>query len=366
MQYLKSEENINISAKNNHWLDLVRASAILLVLVSHSRKLLFPITKKAQLLKFGGFLGVEIFFVLSGFLIGSIIVEKSLKSENRWRWIPRFWVRRILRTYPNYLLFLFLNLLVVDTWRPEEIPNLWRYLTCTQSLLSAHPQFFGEAWSLVIEEIFYLLLPIMMVITLRSSPVQALLWALILLLSLSLISRVAVVLTQQHLTFNQIRSTALLRLDSIMFGVLTSYYYHYHDKWRSRLIKVAPFLASFCLPVVLIAMQPDSVLDESLTLKIGLFPVANISAVGILLSGLNLPIRGPFHVIAGAIARWSYSAYLMNLLILSAMTFYLPPVTSSTAAPYWVCFMLVTIVSSGMLYHFFERGFLSWRDRWLP
>ena len=84
--------------KENHWLDICRASAILLVLLSHGRRLLFPVFPDAQLFKFGGFLGVEIFFVLSGFLIGSIIIEKSSKSDSRWRWIPKFWGRRFLRT----------------------------------------------------------------------------------------------------------------------------------------------------------------------------------------------------------------------------------------------------------------------------
>lgn len=154
---MNSALNNRDSMKSNHWLDICRASAILLVLLSHGRRLLLPIFPDAQLFKFGGFLGVEIFFVLSGFLIGSIIIEKSSKSDSRWGWIPKFWGRRFLRTYPNYLLFLLLNWLIIDTWRPESAPELWRYITFTQSLLSPHPSFFGEAWSLVIEEIFYFL-----------------------------------------------------------------------------------------------------------------------------------------------------------------------------------------------------------------
>ncbi|WP_421158810.1 acyltransferase family protein [Aeromonas dhakensis] len=68
---------LNNFSKANRWLDICRASAILLVLLSHGRRLLFPIFPDAQFLKFGGFLGVEIFFVLSGFLIGSILIDKS-------------------------------------------------------------------------------------------------------------------------------------------------------------------------------------------------------------------------------------------------------------------------------------------------
>lgn len=354
------------SVKNNHWLDLCRASAILLVLLSHGRHLLFPIFPDAQLFKFGGFLGVEIFFVLSGFLIGSILIEKSTESRSRWRWIPHFWGRRFLRTYPSYLLFLFCNLLVINTWRPESMPeSLWYYITFTQSLLSAHPSFFGEAWSLVIEEIFYFLIPIIMLFYWRDSAMQSLLNALFTLLIFSFFMRVIVVYVQPELTFNQIRSTALLRLDSIMFGVLTSYfYYHGASIWRGVLIKAAPWFSLFLLPVVIISMQPDKIIDESLSLKVLLFPMASISAVGLLVVGINWKIN-IFYGLIRPVARWSYSAYLVNLLVLSAMNFYLPQVTFNTAVFYWFGFISITLLISFIMYNFFEKNILLWRDHWI-
>lgn len=362
---MSSALNNRFDIKNNHWLDICRASAILLVLFSHGRRLLFPIFPDAQLFKFGGFLGVEIFFVLSGFLIGSIIIEKSSRSESRWRWIPNFLGRRFLRTYPNYLLFLLLNWLVIDSWRSESIPELWRYMTFTQSLLSPHPGFFGEAWSLVIEEVFYFFIPVIMFFTWRGSAVQALLVTLFILLVFSLMMRTIFVYSDPELTFNQVRSTALLRLDSIMIGVLTSYFY-YHDKlWRDRIIKAAPFLSLFLIPVVIISMQPDEVMDESLFLKVFLFPIANIAAAGLLVFGMNLRINNLFYRLVRPVARWSYSAYLVNLLVLSAMGFYLPNVTVDTAMLYWFGFIFTTLILSAVTYNYFERNILLWRDHWI-
>ena len=351
--------------KDNHWLDICRASAILLVLLSHGRRLLFPIFPDAQLFKFGGFLGVEIFFVLSGFLIGSIIIEKSSSSESRWRWIPHFWVRRFLRTYPNYLLFLSLNWLIIGTWRPESMPELWRYMTFTQSLLSAHPGFFGEAWSLVIEEIFYFLIPLIMLITWRGSAIQALLVTLFILLVSSLVMRGVLVYSDPELTFNQVRSTALLRLDSIMIGVLTCYFYYHGKLWRERLIRAAPFLSLLIIPVVIISMQPDKIMDESLFLKVFLFPIANAAAAGLLVSGMNLRVNNLFYRLVRPVARWSYSAYLVNLLVLSAMGFYLPKVTVDTAILYWLGFIFTTLMLSAVTYNYFERNILLWRDHWI-
>jgi len=355
----------NFATKENHWLDICRASAILLVLLSHGRRLLFPIFPDAQLFKFGGFLGVEIFFVLSGFLIGSVLIEKSTKCESRWRWIPRFWGRRFLRTYPNYLLFLFLNLLVIDTWRPDSMPELCHYMTFTQSLWSAHPGFFGEAWSLVIEEVFYFVIPLIMLLTWRKSAIQALLVTLFIMLTSSLAMRIMVVYAEPDLTFNEIRSTALLRLDSIMIGVLTAYVYYHGGIWRIRLLKVAPWLASLLLPVILISMQPDAVMDESIILKIFLFPVANIAAAGFLVAGINCKINSYIYGMIRPVARWSYSAYLVNLLVLSAMIFYLPPVTVSMSVLYWLVFIGTTLGLSALTYTFFERNILLWRDHWI-
>lgn len=357
--------NNRVGINNNRWLDICRASAIILVLFSHGRRLLFPILPDAQLFKFGGFLGVEIFFVLSGFLIGSIIIEKSSSSEDRWRWIPSFLGRRFLRTYPNYLLFLFLNWLVIDSWRPESIPELWRYMTFTQSLLSPHPGFFGEAWSLVIEEIFYFIIPIVMFITWRRSAVQALLVTLFIFLVSSLMMRTIFVYSDPELTFNQVRSTALLRLDSIMIGVLTSYLYYHGKLWRDRTIKAAPFLALLLIPVIIISMQPDEVMDGSLFLKVFLFPIANIAAAGLLVLGMNLRVDNLFYRFVRPVARWSYSAYLVNLLVLSAMSFYLPNVTADTAILYWLGFIFTTLILSAVIYNFFERNILLWRDHWI-
>lgn len=362
---MRSALNNRNDMKNNHWLDICRASAILLVLLSHGRRLLFPIFPDAQLFKFGGFLGVEIFFVLSGFLIGSIIIEKSSQSDSRWRWIPKFWGRRFLRTYPNYLLFLLLNWLIIDTWRPESTPDLWRYMTFTQSLLSPHPGFFGEAWSLVIEEVFYFFIPVIMFFTWRGSAVQALLVTLFILLGSSLMMRTIFVYSDPELTFNQVRSTALLRLDSIMIGVLTSYFYYHGKLWRDRIIKVAPFLSLLLIPVIIISMQPDEVMDDSIFLKVSLFPIANIAAAGLLVFGMNMRVNNLFYRLVRPVARWSYSAYLVNLLVLSAMGFYLPQVTADTAVLYWLGFIVTTLTLSAFTYNFFERNILLWRDHWI-
>src|SRR5688572_4697894 len=83
-------------------LDLPRALAITLVLVSH-------FVKRCEIL---GFYGVELFFALSGFLIGGILY-RDLAASPGWTFprVKHFWFRRWWRTLPNYYLFLIIALI---------------------------------------------------------------------------------------------------------------------------------------------------------------------------------------------------------------------------------------------------------------
>lgn len=132
-------------------LDILRASAILLVLASHSLGTLMPL----------GVVGVEIFFVLSGYLVGGIFLRHYTQTPT---FTPRdvafFLKRRWWRTLPNYLLFL--GVFTLIAYFTHSLPpfRLWiTYCGFLQNLSHPQPDFFAVSWSLTIEEWFYLLLP---------------------------------------------------------------------------------------------------------------------------------------------------------------------------------------------------------------
>ena len=138
-------------------LDAMRAAAILMVLVSHT----WPSEKATNWGYVFGVLGVEMFFILSGFLIGGILLRLANTGRlQTWHDLVRFWRRRWYRTLPNYYLFLFLQM----AWRawvlgyPGVLSLDWQYIVFAQNLTDGPSFFFPETWSLSIEEWFYLYL----------------------------------------------------------------------------------------------------------------------------------------------------------------------------------------------------------------
>lgn len=144
-------------------LDLLRAIAIVWVmayhLVSHGPRL----PSIADL----GWMGVDLFFVLSGFLIGGqVFAACAGPAGPDWR---AYLLRRALRVLPAYFAVLALYLWL-PAWR--ESPGMapaWQFLSFTSNLFADYPRHaaFSHAWSLCVEEHFYLLLPLVVIMLSR-------------------------------------------------------------------------------------------------------------------------------------------------------------------------------------------------------
>jgi len=142
--------------------------------------------------------GVDLFFVLSGFLIGGILLENR-RSD---RYFKTFYIRRACRILPPYavVLLLFYGGIALDLvdkstafkWLFENPMPFWSYATFTQNFVMAHRGSFGAAgldttWSLAVEEQFYLLFPLVI----RYAPKKRLPWFLLAGALLAPASRIA-------------------------------------------------------------------------------------------------------------------------------------------------------------------------------
>ncbi|MBW8684905.1 acyltransferase family protein [Chitinophaga rhizophila] len=146
-------------------LDHLRAFAITFVFLYHYR--IFQHPEWIDTIGAFGWTGVDLFFVLSGFLIASQLFEQIDRHEHLS--FRTFFIKRFFRIIPAYLAVLSLYFLLPVFREKEALPPLWKLLTFTQNLgLNLKERgTFSHAWSLCIEEQFYFLFPIILIMLVR-------------------------------------------------------------------------------------------------------------------------------------------------------------------------------------------------------
>lgn len=349
-------------------LDFLRALAILGVLLTHGN-LIYPFERQGWFFKIAarGGLGVELFFVLSGFLIGSILLSLEPKFQQI-RVLPFFWQRRWFRTIPNYLFFLLLYILAT-LLISKPIPNIFYYVTFTQNWLWPHPKFFDQAWSLAIEEWFYLLFPISLFIAYRvtKSFNAAFLISAGIFIVLPSAIRINWALAGVAGWSENFRSVMFVRLDAIMYGVLAA--------WAKRkfpaIWKNQKFLFLTAGAVILFAtlnITSEQDLNASFFAKTFFFSFISLGFA------LTLPacdqwdnlIENPLTAAIRLIALWSYSLYLSNFLVvqvLSNVSDFIGKSSSIVNVALFISFFAISLAVSSVIYTFLEKPATSLRDR---
>jgi peptidoglycan/LPS O-acetylase OafA/YrhL len=354
-------------------LDVMRAVAIGLVLLLNGDPLLrrnFPAFPQFWFVD-----GVDVFFVLSGFLIGRILITTFEKNGIRFSTLLHFWKFRWFRTLPNYYLILFITMLFVYS-RDGGIGAMdWRYFLFLQNLTEPIPDFFTVSWSLVVEEWFYLTFPLVTYLMSKAIPGLSarggVLATTLLFLLLPLILRVSMVLNNvpfselanisNFLEYEkQIRSVGIFRMDTIAFGVLGSYLSHFHYVVWHR-YRFQAFLTGLAVYLLFRAFLDDGWGKFTL-----LFTVCGFALF--LLLPLASSIRSGHRSIASPITHLSlisYSAYLIHrsLVVDAFRHFGGRPFTDTQAVAYYLLYFVVTIVLSTFLYRYFELPAMQLRER---
>ncbi|MFN7570374.1 MAG: acyltransferase family protein [Betaproteobacteria bacterium] len=357
------------------WLDLLRGLAISFVLLSHGRHFVVSDWDPAAAFRLGGFWGVELFFALSGFLIGSMVLSEIDAAARPLRWVPVFLWRRWLRTLPLYWLLLAVNLLLVAlAVLRAPPPSLPAYLLFVQNFAWPHPDFMGEAWSLAVEEWFYLLFPLSLAAAAAVFGRQRwplLVFALV-VLSVAAVARHAAI--EGGATWDAgIRKVVLCRLDAPLFGVLAAAALRW---WPAAVRRAAPALWAFGGSALAVSagvtLLGAASLDRSVFARQFLFPLTDAGFAAVLLAGYagGLRVSGAVAVAARWVARWSYAAYLTNLPVFFVLgSVGLGPNGAGGLAGgvgKALLFVGATLGLSAMLYTLFERPILGWRDRRWP
>jgi peptidoglycan/LPS O-acetylase OafA/YrhL len=356
-------------------LDLMRCTAIIFVLFAHSAFLL-PVSTPDQhlILSFFGFMGVEIFFVLSGYLVGKILINLFEKYPVNLHTTFYFWVRRWFRTLPNYYLALLLSIGVfyfANKIFVFEDPTYLLYLLFSQNLVTPHPDFFTLAWSLSVEEWFYFLMPLWFILwsKLFKGRNTFLLTAIVSFILLIIFIRVMTAPFNNQEWDRGVRRVVVFRLDAIMTGVLAAYLHvHYQDFWRKhkkKLLYCGLFLllllsASFYKAIA--GMQTNSYFF----MKTFFFTIISFALSFI------LPYLSEWTVKSGTglqkaivhISRISYSLYLIHVLVFYLVITVLNKIsqTGLFGIKLIACWFFCIVLAS-FLYYTFELPMMNKRDK---
>jgi peptidoglycan/LPS O-acetylase OafA/YrhL len=204
-------------------LDILRCAAILLVLFHHTAAL----PGIAQM----GFVGVDLFFVLSGFLISGLLYKEYLKrGAISFR---RFFVRRGLKIYPAFYVMLLVTF--IAQLLAGKLSGWGAYTREMLFVQNYKPGIWMHCWSLGVEEHFYILLPILLLLMIRLStdaanPFKSLPRAFLVVAVMCFVLRIATVyFTPPESYYGATITTAThLRIDELFFGVLLGYFYSFH------------------------------------------------------------------------------------------------------------------------------------------
>lgn len=220
--------------KRVYGLDVLRATAIVFVLIYHVLDFLPEVSQEWVLLFVRH--GVSIFFALSGYLIGGILIKSLNKPNFSYLGLIRFWCNRWVRTLPPYyftLVFLIVIMYLCDsTMAPTFLSRglMAHYFVFLQNFSSPRLSFFPESWSLSIEEWFYLITPLLLFFLYKLIKLD-LKKSIISTITLIIISAVAIRSFRDGGSYCD-EYQVINRLDSLMYGVLGAYIsYYYHQYW---------------------------------------------------------------------------------------------------------------------------------------
>jgi peptidoglycan/LPS O-acetylase OafA/YrhL len=225
-------------------LDLLRVIAICLVVFS-SIFFIVPDTKGIiyQFISIAGVLGVEIFLVLSGFLVGRTFYKIYIKTGFNFRNIIKFWKRRWLRVLPNYFLALIIGGFI-SLYIGQKLPlDLWKYPLFLQNFTSdINSGFYYESWSISIGEFATLLGPLLLYLSLliktKIPKPKLFLFVTIAVIVMFLASKWSYSMNDDVKTMitwsRNLKTAVIYRIDAVYYGVLAAYISMIYPKfWRT-------------------------------------------------------------------------------------------------------------------------------------
>lgn len=331
-----------MTTRRNQSLDILRGIAVLMVLIYHN----YAIRSEPPLLEFLS-RGVDLFFVLSGFLIsGLLFTEYSANGTiNCWR----FWIRRGFKIYPAFYALMAVTGILIIRAR-LQFSLFWNEVFFVQNY---RPHFWSHTWSLAVEEHFYIGLPLALLLLIRLQPKSTNPFKSVPIISIALsiaclFLRIRAARAGEGI--EQVAFATHLRIDALFAGVALGYFYHFNrpsfedaKKTWVPVVGILMFLACVPLPYL-----------PQLTFAYAAF-------VLIVAWTVNQP-AGKFKYLSpfAWLGRYSYSIYLWHLVAFLLIQRFSPQYGSLSS------FVVGSILLGVIMATVIEIPFLRLRDKLVP
>jgi peptidoglycan/LPS O-acetylase OafA/YrhL len=292
----------------NHNLDLFRFTAITFVVIYHVIQMFSIVPEPYGMFYKIGQFGVELFFVLSGFLIAGLYYKKRPGEHN----LFHFWLKRFVRTFPPYIIALLLSYLLVYYSRHEKFDP--GYLIFAQNFKLTIP-YFLVSWSLCIEEHFYVAFPFVVLLmdrVIKSQKVNLAIWIALCFVPLFFRLFLGNPFAEE---FGYYKTATIFKFEGIAVGCLLAFIvYRLKIKPKSfPLLLLVPLTLVFALSMVLFQNQ-----------------FIYVAGYLVLTLSIGLVLARFYYLPSFAIARFSfinrtalmaYSLYLVHPLIIHGSMF---------------------------------------------
>ena len=327
-------------------LDMLRGIAIFLVLGRHVHYL--------QLWHGIGWSGVDLFFVLSGFLISGLLFTEY-KNTGRIN-VKRFWIRRAFKIYPPFYGLILLTIAYFLIWYKTVPREILGDIFFVQNYA---PRIWGHGWSLAVEEHFYILLPLLFLLMIRWSnnkdnPFRRIPLISIFLTILCLYLRVSA--SHHTVEWDRLAFPTHLRVDALFAGVTLGYFNHFESASFRQRHRFPLWLAGLLL------LLPAYLFDgTTFTSTIGLtFAFAGFGCI-VVWAVNRRASSNPIQRLLAWIGYYSYSIYLWHGVPAIYVFQKLPQTALMCAAYLFVCIAL----GVGMA-KLIEVPALQIRERYFP
>lgn len=351
-------------------LDVVRACAIFLVIGVHL-KFQAPSGIAGSVAwgwhEWGGF-GVPLFFTLSGYLVGGLLIVE-MRSHGKIDAV-RFLIRRGLKIWPAYFVFIaylvVMPLLKGTTTLSELASDYWPNAFFLNNYIGPNPAL--HTWSLAVEEHFYLFLPFLLVALFRFGRMS---WIAPLCLSAPLIwtgIRAVCALAGDPYMSDPTMPATHLWLSGLLVGVGVRAMAEYHPgifaslhAWRWQLIIAG-------IAIIATVVLPWPTLNNVSLYRI--LPVRAVAATCIVIGMLHLSMTTWLHAAAAWIGRYSYGIYLWHVTVLGFAYRLISPHIETKNATHWILAVaattLLAVLCGALMSRAVEWPVLKIRDRMFP